>query len=374
MSEHSLQERTERATPKRLDEARREGRVPRSQELLSSVVLLAAGSALLLMGGRIGQALAAAMREGLDLTRAEALDESRLVAALSASLWQAGIACLPIFCAVVLAVLAAPLAVGGWNFSGKPLVPDLQRLDPLAGLGRMFSMRGLVELAKAFAKFALVAAVAAWLLWRSAGELLALGAQSPETAIGHATWLVGTTLLGLASVLLLIAAIDVPYQLWRHATEMKMTREEVRQESRESDGSPEVKGRIRQAQQALARGRMLHDVPGADVVVTNPTHYAVALRYDDRRARAPVVVAKGTDLVAARIREIAGEHGVAIVEAPPLARALHRSVDIGSEIPATLYAAVAQVLTYVYQLRAARHAGMPLPAVPASLKDGRPLP
>lgn len=364
MSEHSAQERTERATPKRLEEARREGRVPRSQELTTSVVLLAAATALLFFGDGVGQSLAAAMREGLELTRAEALDDSQLVPALSTALYHAGLACLPVFGIVVLAVLAAPLTIGGWNVSGKPLVPDFQRLDPLAGFGRMFSMRGFVELAKALAKFALVAAVAALLLWRSAADLLALGGEATGTAIGHATQLVGTTLLALASVLLLIAAIDVPYQLWRHASELKMSREEVRQEAKESDGSPEVKGRIRQVQQALARGRMMQDVPTADVIVTNPTHFAVALRYDERRSRAPVVVAKGTDLIAARIREIGREHGVTIVEAPPLARALHRSVDIGGEIPAALYAAVAQVLTYVYQLRAARRSGATPPPPP----------
>ncbi|MGE0583085.1 MAG: flagellar biosynthesis protein FlhB [Steroidobacteraceae bacterium] len=364
MSGHSEQERTERATPKRQEEARREGRVPRSQELTTSVVLLAAGTALLFLGGGVGQSLASTMREGLDLTRAEALDEAQLLPALSAALFHAGLACLPIFGIVVLAVLAAPFAMGGWNVSGKPLVPDFKRLDPLAGVGRMFSVRAMIELAKALAKFALVAAIAAWLLWRSAGELLGLGAESIEAAIGHSTQLVGTTVLTLAGALLLIAAIDVPYQLWRHASELKMSREEVRQEAKESDGSPEVKGRIRQAQQAIARGRMMQDVPTADVIVTNPTHYAVALRYDERRARAPVVVAKGADLIAARIREIAQEHGVTIVEAPPLARALHRSVDIGSEIPATLYAAVAQVLTYVYQLRSARRAGVTPPPLP----------
>lgn len=364
MAEHSDQERTERATPKRLEEARKEGRVPRSQELTTSVVLLAAGTALLFLGGRVGQALAASMRAGLDLTRAEALDEAQLLPALSAALYHAGLACLPIFGIVVLAVLAAPLAIGGWNVSAKPLMPDFKRLDPLAGIGRMFSARGVMELAKAFAKFALVALVAAWLLWRSAGELMALGGQSPEAAIAHSMRLVGTTVLALAGALLAIAAIDVPYQLWRHASELRMSREEVRQEAKESDGSPEVKGRIRQVQQALARGRMMQDVPTADVIVTNPTHFAVALRYDERRSRAPVVVAKGTDLIAARIREIGREHSVTIVEAPPLARALHRSVDIGGEIPAALYAAVAQVLTYVYQLRAARRSGATPPPPP----------
>lgn len=370
MSGQSEQERTERATPKRLEEARREGRVPRSQELSASVTLLAAGAALLVLGGNMGEALAAAMRAGLDLTRTEALEEAQLLPALSASLRHAGVALLPVFGVIVLAVLAAPLAIGGWNVSGKPLVPDFQRLDPLSGLGRMFSARGFVELAKAIAKFAVVAAAAAWLLWRSAGELLALAAEPLGSAIAHATWLAGTTLLTLSGAMWLIAAVDVPYQLWRHHSELKMSREEIRQESKESDGSPEVKGRIRQVQQALARGRMLQDVPTADVIVTNPTHYAVALRYDERRARAPVVVAKGTDLIAARIREIAGEHGVAIIEAPPLARALYRSVELGREIPATLYTAVAQVLTHVYQLRAARRAGVAPPPAPASFATG----
>ncbi|MBV6423840.1 MAG: Flagellar biosynthetic protein FlhB [Steroidobacteraceae bacterium] len=364
MSEHAAQDRTERATPKRLEEARRDGRVPRSQELSASVVMMAAGAALLLAGGRVGGALASAMRHGLDLTRAEALDAAQLLPALSASLYEVGMGCLPVFGVVVLAALAAPLAIGGWNVSGKPLVPDFARLDPLAGIGRMFSTRGLVELAKAFAKFALVAAVAATLLWNRADDLAALGNESLTAAIGHSCRLVATTLLVLCAALLAIAAIDVPYQLWRHANELKMSRDEVRREAKETDGSPEVKGRIRQAQQALARGRMLHDVPLADVIVTNPTHFAVALRYEERRARAPVVVAKGTDLIAARIREIAREHHVAIVEAPPLARALYRNVDIGGEIPAALYAAVAQVLTYVYQLRAARHDGTQPPPPP----------
>ncbi|MGD9598620.1 MAG: flagellar biosynthesis protein FlhB [Steroidobacteraceae bacterium] len=364
MSERAAQDRTERATPKRLEEARREGQVPRSQELSASVVMMAAGAALLLAGGHVGGALARAMREGLDLTRAEALDAAHLLPALSASLYEVGIGCLPVFGIVVLAALAAPLAIGGWNLSGKPLVPNFARLDPLAGLGRLFSTRGLVELAKAFAKFALVAVVAATLLWNRADDLVALGNEPLATAIGHACRLVGATLLAMSAALLAIAAIDVPYQLWRHADELKMSRDEVRRESKETDGSPEVKGRIRQVQQALARGRMLHDVPLADVVVTNPTHFAVALRYDERRARAPVVVAKGTDLIAARIRGIAHEHHVAIVEAPPLARALHRNVEIGGEIPAALYAAVAQVLTYVYQLRAARRSGAPPPPAP----------
>lgn len=365
MSEHDQQERTEAATPKRAEEARREGQVLRSQELSTCVVLVAAAIALTLLGGRLGAAVLAALRHGLELSPVEALDEARLVPALSRALLEVGIACLPILGIVLLAVLLAPLALGGWNFTSKALMPQFGRLNPLKGVQRMFSVRGLVELWKAFAKFGLVAAVAVWSLWRSAPQLRGLGAQAPEAAIGTAFGLVGTALIGLAAALVLIAGVDVPYQMWRHARELRMTRDEVKREYRESDGSPEVKGRIRRIQQTLAQGRMLQDVPTASVVVTNPTHYAVALRYEDSRMRAPIVVAKGTDLIAARIREVASENGVPIVEAPPLARALHRSVAIGGEIPAALYAAVAQVLTYVFQLRVARDAGVALPPPPA---------
>lgn len=364
MAEHDQQERTERATPKRAQEARRDGQVARSQELSACVVLVAASTAITLLGGHLGNAVLDALRHGLAIAPAEALDETRMVPALSSALLEVGLACLPVFVIVVLAALLAPLAIGGWNFTTKALQPQFGRLNPLKGIQRIFSVRGLVELCKAFAKFGLVATLAVWSLWRSAPQLLGLGAQPTEVAIGAAFGLVGTTLIVLAAALVLIAGVDVPYQLWRHARELRMTRDQVKREYRESDGSPEVKGRIRQIQQTLAHGRMLQDVPTADVVVTNPTHYAVALRYDDSRMRAPVVVAKGADLIAARIRELAAEHAVPIVEAPPLARALHRSVEIGSEIPAALYAAVAQVLTYVFQLRAARDAGTALPPPP----------
>lgn len=368
MAEQDDQERTEQPTSKREEDARRDGQVARSQEMSTCVVLVAAATALMLLGGRVGEALVAAMRHGLELTRSAALDESQLVPALSRQLFEVGLACLPIFGVVVLAVLIAPLAIGGWNFTTKALEPKFSRLDPIAGFGRIFSLRGFIELWKAFAKFGLVAAIAVWTLWRSAPQLMGLGAMPVDAAIGQAIDLVTMALLALAAALVVIAGLDVPYQLWRHAKELRMTRDQIRQEHKESDGSPEVKGRIRQIQQTLARGRMLQDVPTADVVVTNPTHFAVALRYEDARMRAPIVVAKGTDLIAARIRELAAEHGVPIVEAPPLARALHRGVEIGSEIPATLYAAVAQVLTYVFQLRMARQSGAtPPPPPPVTL-------
>jgi flagellar biosynthetic protein FlhB len=194
---------------------------------------------------------------------------------------------------------------------------------------------------------------------------MGLSAEPLNSAIGHSAALAGYALLVLTCGLVLIAAVDVPFQLWQHAKELRMTREEVKEEFKESEGSPETRGRIREVQRALARGRMLQDVPTADVVVTNPTHIAVALRYDENKMRAPLVVAKGTELLAAKIREIATENGVPIVEAPPLARALYKSVEIGREVPAALYVAVAQVLTYVYQLRAARERGSAPPPPPS---------
>jgi flagellar biosynthetic protein FlhB len=357
-------ERTERPTPKRLEEARKKGQVPRSTELNTAAVVLIAGGGLHFLGRGLGSGLYELMRGGLSLTREQALDESRAISMFAASALHAILACAPILGLTLVAALLAPLAIGGWNLSFGVLAPDFSRLSPAAGFGRVFSMRGGVELAKAFAKFGLVALVAIVFLWMKTGELLGLGAEPTAAAIGHAITLSGQALLALAGALVLIAAIDVPWQLFSHMKQLRMTRQEIRDEMRESDGNPEIKGKIRQMQQAIAKRRMMQEVPKADVVVTNPTHFAVALRYDEKRMRAPSVVAKGADAVAARIREIATENNVPIFEAPPLARALFRNVDLNGEVPANLYVAVAQVLTYVYQLRAARSAGAVPPAPP----------
>jgi flagellar biosynthetic protein FlhB len=361
----NAQERTEQPTAKRLEEARRKGQVPRSSELNAAAVLLIAGGGLQILGGHIGGQLHGLMRTGLALTRDQALDESLAVATLANAMSHALLACAPILGLTLLAALAAPLALGGWNLSFGVLAPDLTRLNPAAGFARMFSARGAVELAKAFAKFLAVAIVATCLLWQKSGELMGLGSEPLRLGLAHAAALTGHALLMLAGALGLIAAVDVPWQLWQHSQKLKMSREEVREEMKESEGSPEIKGRIRNAQRELAKRRMMQEVPKADVVVVNPTHFAVALRYDEKRMRAPIVVAKGADVIAARIREIAGEHLVPIFEAPPLARALYRHVEIGGAIPASLYVAVAQVLTYIYQLKTARRDGASPPQPPA---------
>jgi flagellar biosynthetic protein FlhB len=361
----NAQERTELPTEKRRTEARRKGQVPRSQELNAAAVVLIAGGGLYFLGHSIASGLFDVMQTGLALSREQALDETRLVGMFSDATLKALTACAPVLGLTLVAAVLAPLSIGGWNMSFGVLAPDFSRLSPASGLKRVFSVRSWMELIKAFAKFGLVALFAVIFLWSKSAEMLNLGAEPTAAGVGHAIALSGQALLTFAGALALIAIIDVPLQLWQHTKSLKMTREEIREEMKESDGSPETKQRIRQVQHALAGRRMMQEVPKADVVVVNPTHFAVALRYDDKRMRAPIVVAKGADEIAARIREIATEHRVPIFEAPPLARALYRNVDIGSPIPAALYVAVAQVLTYIYQLRTAQKTGDVPPAPPS---------
>ncbi len=370
------QEKTEQATPKRREEARKKGQVPRSVELSTATVCISAAAAIYLLGSMASGQFAEFMKDSLSISPAEAMSTDAMWTRLMEAGARAVLIILPILAATFFAALAAPLAIGGWNFSGQALAPKFSRLNPISGFGRIFSARGLVELVKGIAKVCVVGIIAIVLLKALTPQLMGLSSEPVSQAIGHSGSLAAYSLLILAMGLAIIAAVDVPFQLFQYSKDLKMTREEVREEYKESEGSPETRGRIREAQRALARGRMMAEVPKADVVVTNPTHYAVALRYDEKKMRAPVVVAKGVELVALKIREIAAEHGVPVIEAPPLARALHKSVDLNREVPAALYITVAQVLTYVYQLRHAREHGMqpPMPPmfgeVPGANPDG----
>ncbi|HTE41973.1 MAG TPA: flagellar biosynthesis protein FlhB [Steroidobacteraceae bacterium] len=347
-------EKTEQATPKRLEEARKKGDIPRSRDLSSAAVMMAAGIGIYMMGGHVGTGLSELVREGLTISPDVLNYDDALPRALVSMAAKAMWICAPVLGLVMLAAAMAPLAMGGWSFSTAGITPDFSRLSPMAGFKRLFSLNSVVELVKSLAKFSVVAIVAVIMLRSQTGELLSLGSEPTQQAVVHAFKLCGQAFIALSSALLIIAGVDVPYQLWQYARKLRMSREEIKQEYKESEGSPEVKGRIRRLQQDMARRRMMSDVPKADVVVTNPTHFAVALRYDENRMRAPIVVAKGADEVAAKIRELAREHQVPMYEAPPLARVLHRYVDIGDEIPQRLYVAVAQVLTYVFQLRSAK--------------------
>ncbi len=372
MAEDSDLERTEPASGRRLEQAREQGQVPRSREVGAFLVLIVSAGVFWFLGSWMVHRIAAVMRRGLTLD-VPLTREPQLVLVRFADLsYEALLVLLPLFGALMLAVLASPWFLGSWNFSPKALQPDLKRLDPLKGLGRLVSWSGLLELLKAVAKAGLIAGVGMAVIWSERGDILALFSQPLESALASSGHLLAFSFLAVVAAMLIIVVIDVPFQLWEYHEKLKMTREEVRQEQKEMEGDPHVKGRIRSLQREAARRRMMGAVPTADVIVTNPTHFAVALSYKNGMG-APRVVAKGRGAIALKIREIGAAHAVPLLEAPPLARALYRHVEIDQEIPATLYAAVAEVLAYVYQLSTWRQTGgtYPLPpreiAVPAEL-------
>lgn len=367
MAEDSDLEKTEAPSQRRLDKAREEGQVVQSRELSTFAVLMAGGGALWAMAGSMGTGFAQLLRSGLQFDTALADDPSRLLTRLAQQTGDALLILAPVLGLLALAALAAPMLLHGWLFTGKAVAPKFSRIDPLSGIKRMLSAHGLVEMSKALAKVVLLGGVAVWLLWHDQEAIVGLASQSAPNAIAHMGDLLGRGFLFISGAMIFIVIADVPFQLWNHHRKLKMTREELRQEARESEGDPQLKARVRQMQREVARRRMMAEIPHADVVVTNPTHYAVALKYRDGEMRAPRVVAKGADLVAAKIRALALENGVPLLEAPPLARALYAHTDLGDEIPAALYAAVAEVLAYVFQLRRAREVGGHVPDMPVDL-------
>lgn len=375
MAEESDLERTEPASGRRLEQAREEGQVPHSRELSAFLVLVTAAASFWFLGGWFAERMIALTRSGLTIGSDLARDTAEIPTHLAGMTIEALIALAPLLGALVVASVVSPLALNGWLFSPKALVPRLDRMDPLRGIKRLVSLQGAVELGKAVGKALLVGGVAVWMIWREADQLLGLLAQPLETALPDAARLVTFTFLVVVMAMAVIAGIDVPFQLWQYHEKMKMTKEEVRQENKQNEGSPEVKGRIRRMQREAARRRMMAAVPKADVVVTNPTHYAVALQYRDGM-RAPKVVAKGQGDLALKIRTLATDNNVPLLEAPPLARALYRWAELEEEIPSRLYAAVAEVLAYVFQLNHYRAQGgqYPLPPkaieVPADLDPG----
>jgi len=370
MAEDSGLERTEPASERRREQAREEGQVARSRELSTLALLLAAGGGLWFMGAGLTDTLSGLMRHGMQLDRALAFDTDLMLLRLKDSSVDMLLAFAPLLLLLVLAGIASALLLNGWLFSFKPLLPDWGRIDPMKGMARILSSHGVIEMLKAIAKTVVVGSVAAWLIRHYSGAVLSLASEPLAAGMTHLVQLLGMSFLIMAGSIALIAAVDIPVQIWDHERKLRMTREEVRQENKETEGDPKLKGHIRGQQREMARRRMMAEIPKADVVVTNPTHYAVALRYQEGAMRAPKVVAKGAHLLAARIRALAEEHQVPILEAPPLARALYRHAEVDDEIPAALYAAVAEVLAYVYQLRRHREHDGPLPQQPELL----PLP
>jgi flagellar biosynthetic protein FlhB len=367
MAEESGAEKTEAATAKRLEQAREEGDIPRSRELSTFAVLITAGGVLWMTGGSVARQLADVVRSGLALDREQIFNPDVLFHRVAVDIVNVMLACVPLAASIVAVALAAPVLIGGWLFSTKVLAPNFGKFNPISGLMRMVSTDSLVELLKAVAKTLLVGSVAWFVVMSQKAAVIGLAVEPPHVGSTHMMHLIGVSFLVIVAALGLIAALDAPYQLWHYANKHKMTRQEVIQESKESDGNPQIKGKIRQLQREMAKSRMMANVPKADVVVTNPTHYAVALQYKDGQRGAPRVVAKGVDEVAAKIREIAKENKVAMLEAPALARALYKHTDIDDEIPEALYAAVAEVLAYVFQLRSYSQHGGQYPDRPAKL-------
>jgi len=344
-------EKTEEPTARRLQDAREKGMLPRSIELTNFATMIGGSVVLLALGGSMVERLRKVMTRNLAFDPADLADPASMFAHVSDAVIAMGLILMPIFATLIALVLAAAIALGGWNFSPQALVPDFTRMSPLAGLGRLFGMRGWSELGKAILKCVVVGAVCTGVTMHVFHGVLSLGHMSAKSAIGAGAGLLGGAFVWLSASLALIAMVDVPLQLFQFNRQMRMTRQEVRDEAKDSEGRPETKRRIRQMQQAIARRRMLHKVPKADVIIVNPTHFAVALQYDPASMRAPRLLAKGLDLVALNIRRIGEEHRIPIFEAPKLARALYRSTDLDSEIPAGLYMAVAQVLSYVFRIR-----------------------
>lgn len=371
-SESSGQERTLDPTAKRLEDARREGQVPRSRDLAHLLVLGAAGGALIFLVQPLMQGCRQLMASGLRFDYALATDPTTLTQRLADLTVAALITLAPLFGVMVVAAVAAPLVMGGFIFVPSQAEPKFSRLSLFAGIGRMFSLRSVVELSKVMLVAVLLGLVGSLFLMSHLPEFASLAGSALPDSMAHMGQLLASGFFALIAGLMVTSAIDVPFQIFQHHRQLKMTQEEVRREEKETQGDPHIKARIRSAQREIARKRMMSAIPTADVVITNPTHYAVALKYSDEHGGAPVVVAKGADAIAEKIRELAREHRVPLLSAPPLARALYRHVDLGREIPAALYTAVAQVLAYVFQLKrwnqgAAQHR-MPYPVEPHDIE------
>ncbi|MGH8436864.1 MAG: flagellar biosynthesis protein FlhB [Pseudomonas sp.] len=344
-------DKSEEPTDKRRRESREKGQVARSRELNTLAIMLAGGGGLLAYGGSLGDSLLKIMRASFALPREALLDDRSMGLWFMSSVQTSLEALLPLFVVLLVASVLGPIALGGWLFSAQALQPKFSRMNPWEGLKRMFSAKAVLELLKALAKFTIILLVALLVLSSDRDDLLAMAHEPLEMAILHSAQVVGWSAMWMACGLILIAAVDVPFQLWDNRQKLMMTKQEVRDEYKDSEGKPEVKQRIRQMQREMAERRMMAAVPQADVVITNPTHFAVALKYDPKKGNAPVLLAKGGDFLALKIREIAQQHKVMVLESPGLARAVYHSTELDQEIPAGLYLAVAQVLAYVYQLR-----------------------
>lgn len=345
------QDKTEAATPRRKTEARNDGNLAKSQDLTAALMLLAAIVGLQLFGMNVFSNMRNTMQtmlSGAHTSNPARLDDLGAIMAYSLRATIAMLA--PLTLVTMAAGLLAVVGQVGFLITGKPLVPDLKKLNPIKGIQQMFSARAAMRLVLSIGKFVLIGAVASLVMYRDLEKVMHLAELSAGPAFQLGAHMVFELALVLAALLIVLAILDYIYQKWQHSEDLKMTKEQVKQEMKDMDGDPLVKQRRARVARQLAMQRMAQTVPQADVIVTNPTHYAIALKYDNDSMQAPKVVAKGADFMAMRIRQIAALNGIPLVERKPLARALYANVDVGREIPEEHYAAVAEILAYVYRL------------------------
>lgn len=363
----SAQEKTEEPTPKRLEKAREDGEVPRSRELTTTAVILTGSLGLMFFGTRIIDALASVMRYNFSLSRDEIYDGQAMFSHLGLSFYDSLFSLWPLFLVLAVAAFVAPIMLGGMLFSSKSLAPKMDRINPLSGLKRMFSTKSLVELVKAIGKILVVIFAAYFFLAWTQQSLMGLAEEGFEQGVAHSLELSVLAAVILSASTIAIAAIDIPFQIHSHTKKLKMSLQDVKDEMKDSEGKPEVKSKIRQLQYQMSQKRMMAAVPQADVVITNPTHFSVALKYDPASMHTPILLAKGVDQTAIKIREIARAHGIEFIEAPPLARAIYHTTEVDAEVPQGLYVAVAQVLAYVFQIREFRKGRADKPSYPRRL-------
>lgn len=350
MAESDSGEKTEEPTAKKLTDARKKGQIARSKDLGTMFVLVGSAAALLLMGASLAQALSQVMKRLFSITREEAMDINALFAVISHAIDSVIWPMLWIFFIIMLAAFIGNTLLGGMSFSWEAMAPKASKLSPLAGFKRMFGVQAAVELIKSILKFFVVFIVAFLLLSSLFDDILGLSLETMPNNFNHAVNLLLWMFLVLALSIGIIAVIDAPYQVWNHNRQLKMTKQEVKDEHKNTEGNPEIKGRIKRTQYEMSQRRQMAEVPNADVVITNPTHFSIALKYDAAVGGAPMLIAKGMDEMAIHIRTIAKEHGVEIVQSAALARSLYYTAEVDQGIPEELYAAVAQVLAFIYQL------------------------
>jgi len=350
MAENDSGEKTEQPTAKKLSEARKKGQIARSKDLGTMFVLVGMAAALMIVGSELVDRLSTTMKRLFSLTRNEAMDLNAMFQVAGDGVAHIMTPLLWIFAIVMLAAFVGNTLLGGMNFSWQAMAPKWSKLSPIAGFKRMLGVQAWVEFLKSLLKFLVVAGVAYLLLTALFDEILALSTEAIPFNFEHATTMLLWMFMALAFSMIIIVIVDAPYQKWNHTRQLKMTKQEVKDEMKNTEGSPEIKGRIRRTQYEMSQRRMMADVPESDVVITNPTHYSVALKYDAEMGGAPVMVAKGVDEMAMHIRTIAKEHGVEIVQSPALARSLYYTGEVNEEIPEELFAAVAQVLAFIFQL------------------------